>query len=139
MNTKNHVDDSDIRTAMWIALGTEYYISLPEFQLLVQLQDGDILTFRAQEIMHGLVAPPEDGEKVHCCISLYTNKGQLREVAKTLAVEKMPCHETEEENLENLSLYERKRRERMAMNSRVLYELEQAWDEHESARLAGGK
>ena len=73
------MDKLDTQTALWLALGRGYHISLPEFEKLVLLRSGDLMTFDASQVVHSLVGPPvEEGDEedveeiqyddIHCCI-----------------------------------------------------------------------
>jgi len=127
--TANHVDRKDTKTAVWIALGTAYHIALPEFEKLVELRSGDVMTFDASKVLHSLVAPrtarEHEHRDIHCCVSLYTNGNQIAEVAKLSSEEPLePCvHTHTPEQLALLSQYELTRLDRIQRNKRKLQEL----------------
>ena len=75
------------------------------------MEPGDIITFDASRLWHSLVAPEESTEseseseaagnnhpqKIHACISLYTNGAMLKEVRKANAPDKLPSEELSSE------------------------------------------
>ena len=128
--TANHLDRKDTKTALWLALGRAYYISIPEFERLVLLRSGDLVTFDASKLLHSLVAPaplcPDEACDIHCCVSLYTNNNQLYEVAKmstdgkpeSLSFKKK--QDTNEDDSVPISAHEELRKINIARNNAML-------------------
>ena len=103
------------------------------------LRSGDLITFDASKVVHSLVGPPvvEEGDEedveeiqyddIHCCISLYSNKNQLKEVAKLSSSRKQSLlpkkRRVDEDDVSDLVPYELKRLANMRRNERLLEEL----------------
>jgi len=101
------------------------------------LEPGDIITFDASRLWHSLVAPEESTEseseseaagnnhpqKIHACISLYTNGAMLKEVRKANAPDKLPSEELSSEEFARLSVYERERLKRKDHNALLIQAL----------------
>ena len=107
-------------------MGESYHIAFPEYKLLILLQDGDIVTFDASEVMHSLVAPTLEAEEdavekaPHVCLSFYTNGKQVREVRKLMG---RLDSEDEVVDMSGLTVYEIMRLERIKRNRAKLREL----------------
>ena len=101
-------------------IGQNYHISFPEWELLIELQDGDIVTFDAASVMHSLVAPPLESQKSHICLSFYTNARQLEEVRKYLNI---MDDENSSDARKDLSDYELRRLENIERNLQELQKL----------------
>jgi hypothetical protein len=84
-----HVDDEDATIATMVA--TSYCeMAFPEYEVVVEMQAGDILTFWPQEIYHGLInnpvgrSHPVGRDDVATLVSLYFNQGQIDKIGKLI-------------------------------------------------------
>ena len=60
----------------------EIYLVLPEYEMLVSLQEGDVVTFSASTMYHAMAADPdmEDGTLSNVGMSLYVNTNQQQRI-----------------------------------------------------------
>lgn len=116
--TPIHLDDKDIATALWAALG-RYHMAIPEAELILDIEDGDVLTFSANKLWHNLISPRPAPD--HVCISLYVNGGQLQELRRAKSAKQAKV-DVEAEGAD-LSEFERGRLRNIARNREKLAEL----------------
>ena len=70
-----HIDKDDEDIATWIALRTVRMV-VPKYELLIELAPGDIMTFNASTLYHGMVTNQfhEEEEPISVNVSLYFNR-----------------------------------------------------------------
>ena len=74
VGTGIHLDSHDQYNATWGCLGP-LTMALPEYETLLELHDGDVLSFNSANIWHCMVRRPPT--LCTCvCLSLYYNKQQ---------------------------------------------------------------
>ena len=78
-----HRDAHDGAMAIFLVLGGPCDIYFPEAGIIVELNDGDILTFDSTKMWHCCCGAPANvvGSVPDCvCVSMYVNKGQMDEL-----------------------------------------------------------
>lgn len=82
VGTGIHLDKDDKFQGTWGCLGP-LTLALPEYEALVELQDGDVLSFPTDTLWHCIVRRPSS--MCQCvCLSLYYNKHQHQRFCENL-------------------------------------------------------
>ena len=109
-----HLDRNDARVALWICLGGQMQMFLPEAGVILDLYDGDVLTFDSATMWHCLMGVPDHAlgsVSDNICVSMYVNRNQIAELKRLKAATEGPKLSAAE--LAQLSPYEQERYERM--------------------------
>ena len=122
-----HLDKLDTSHAMWVMLG-DCEAFFPEAGVIVDLHDGDVITFNATNQHHCLMGVPMAALESawmpdYIVISLYTNGKQISELKREREKTKGLTSEEVGEKKRKLSEYEGERLDNVVRNNAFLRDL----------------
>lgn len=80
-----HIDAKDLYWGTWACLGP-LTMALPEYGVLLDLEDGDVVTFDTATVWHCMVRTPPEVCKC-ACLSLYYNREQHAQFLRCVSTE----------------------------------------------------